>query len=409
MPQINTLTTSRKCDTDLLEEIQTPQIDFASENLPECPPAFISELSPNSEKKSSFRPILREAINISAVTINHERKLRTTPPEGEISASEAVDWPDGFLGVDLRPKLFDNVTKSWRLLDTGAMLSVVPPQPGDVQSDSIVLEAVDGSKIKTYGQRNQEVRLGRKTFKIKCVIADVKESILGWDFIQKNRLNFIWDQWGELYLQDSRSQIKTRLRYIPLPHGQVPRASSITPESTNSPGQVSPDSPEAQVFYAACVAALGKEEKVKIEPKYEDLINKFPGLLTPSFQDNSTKHNILHKIKIKDGAIPSKAKVRRLMPGSPREVKGKKAWEELVKLGVVERVKADADTSWTSALHLQKKGDSDDLRCCSDFRALNAASIEDMYPLPCLATFTHKLRGAKIFSKVDLSKAFYKK
>ena len=95
------------------------------------------------------------------------------------------------------------------------------------------------------------------------------------------------------------------------------------------------------------------------------------------------------------------------MPGSPREIKGKESWMELVKLGVVERVKADADTSWTSALHLQKKADSDDLRCCSDFRPLNEATVDDNYPLPCLATFTHKLRGAKIFSKVDLSKAFY--
>ena len=329
------------------------------------------------------------------------------PPPEEIAATDAVDWPDGFRGVDCRLKLFDNVTRTWRLLDTGAMVSVCPPSATDKLDKSFVLEAVDGSRIPTYGSKQIQVRLGRKTFKVKFIIADVKESILGWDFISQNKLNWIWDQWGNLFLQDSVSGIKTRLKFVSLPHGTLPGAKGLEVPSSGQP-PVSANSPEARAFYLACIKSLEQEGKQsEIKPKYAKLINKYSEILTPTFQDSSTRHKVFHKIKIIEGSVPSKAKVRKLLPGSPKEVKGKAAWMELVKLGVVERVKADADTTWTSALHLQPKPDGQELRPCSDFRDLNSKSVPESYPLPCISTFTHKLRGAKIFSKVDLKKAFY--
>ncbi|GIY20645.1 reverse transcriptase [Caerostris darwini] len=39
-----------------------------------------------------------------------------------------------------------------------------------------------------------------------------------------------------------------------------------------------------------------------------------------------------------------------------------------------------------------------------DFRTLNAQTIEDEYPIPCILDFTGELNGCKIFSHVDLVK-----
>ena len=47
-------------------------------------------------------------------------------------------------------------------------------------------------------------------------------------------------------------------------------------------------------------------------------------------------------------------------------------------------------------------------RLCGDYRQLNKMPIEDKYPIPNVQTLFHRLAGAKVFSKVDLMKAYHK-
>ena len=46
-------------------------------------------------------------------------------------------------------------------------------------------------------------------------------------------------------------------------------------------------------------------------------------------------------------------------------------------------------------------------RVCGDYRRLNAATSDDMYPVKHLTDFNANLRGSKIFSKVDLFKGYH--
>ncbi|GFW93368.1 hypothetical protein TNCV_2604861 [Trichonephila clavipes] len=55
---------------------------------------------------------------------------------------------------------------------------------------------------------------------------------------------------------------------------------------------------------------------------------------------------------------------------------------------------------------VSKKG-TFDWRPVGDYRALNAQTIKDKYPIPCLADFTANLHGSKVFSQVDLVKAYH--
>ena len=77
-----------------------------------------------------------------------------------------------------------------------------------------------------------------------------------------------------------------------------------------------------------------------------------------------------------------------------------------MKLGVVEKVDPKKYTSWSSPLHLVAKSDQT-MRPCSDFRKLNAKTVPEAYPLPNLKSFSHKLHGSKVFSKIDLMHAFH--
>merc|ERR1712079_218295 len=134
------------------------------------------------------------------------------------------------------------------------------------------------------------------------------------------------------------------------------------------------------IDWSGNVAKTEKEVKEVISQEYMDIINKYPEVLKPNFKEAKTKHGITHKIKIKQGASPCTTKVRPLLPGSQKAVEGQKAWQELVDLGIVEKVAANTPVPWSSALHLQPKA-SGGYRPCSDFRGLNLRSEDDDYPL----------------------------
>ena len=103
---------------------------------------------------------------------------------------------------------------------------------------------------------------------------------------------------------------------------------------------------------------------------------------------------------------PCRARVRRLLPGSPKEVKGKAKWLEMERLGIIERIQPHEATNWSSALHIAPK-DGTDVRICGDFRPLNNKTTLDHYPLPNLKDFTSKLLGCTLFTRLDLKSAFF--
>ena len=172
-------------------------------------------------------------------------------PGEEVPAISAVAWVKGsYGGLDCRPKLFDNATKSYKLMDTGAMVSVVKKSESDTVKMDKILRAVNGSAIKCYGTREVEIRLGRKSNKINAIVGDVDQDILGWDFIVKYRLGFEWSQFGDIYLVDKKAKISTPLKFMTLPAGSTIQTAAVH--------DLFPDklSPEVAAFELASVMAV---------------------------------------------------------------------------------------------------------------------------------------------------------
>jgi hypothetical protein len=56
-------------------------------------------------------------------------------------------------------------------------------------------------------------------------------------------------------------------------------------------------------------------------------------------------------------------------------------------------------------LFVKKKDES--LSLCIDYRPLNAVTIKNKYPLPCIDVLFDQLVGAKVFSKIDLRSDYH--
>ena len=143
----------------------------------------------------------------------------------------------------------------------------------------------------------------------------------------------------------------------------------------------------------------------KPEKKYQDILDKYPGLLQCDFKSEEPKHQVINHIDTGLNA-PCTAKPRKLLPGSPKAIKGKQCWDELEALGIVERVPPGQPTLWSSPLHFVDKANGE-LRAVGDFRGLNDRTSLDTYPLPNIRHFASKIRGATVFSRVDMLKAFH--
>lgn len=65
-----------------------------------------------------------------------------------------------------------------------------------------------------------------------------------------------------------------------------------------------------------------------------------------------------------------------------------------------------SSSPWASLILIKEKKDGS-WRICGDYRRLNAITDPDMYPVPYLQDFAANLYGKKIFSKLDLHKAYH--
>ncbi|KAA3484027.1 DNA/RNA polymerases superfamily protein [Gossypium australe] len=105
-------------------------------------------------------------------------------------------------------------------------------------------------------------------------------------------------------------------------------------------------------------------------------------------------------IELAPGTVPISIAPYRIAPTELKELKAK--LQELTDKGFASR----SCSLWGAPVLFVKSKDGS-MRLCIDYRQLNNVTVKNKYPLPRIDDLFDQLKGASVFSKIDLRSGYY--
>ena len=251
------------------------------------------------------------------------------------------------------------------LVDTGASLSLLPlrfSRHFSVVPSAVKLSSVEGKAVPVHGECLLTIGSKdlRRSYKWCFVIADIANAIIGADFLAAHKLS----------VSCSRA--------------------TLTDDVTG--------------FIAACkscsLSSFAPILAVPASQPVAQLLSEFSSVLQPvQFPLSSHQSGIPHVIDTGNNR-PVFSRPRQLRPELLNFAK--EEFKKLMEMGIIR----ESSSSWSSPLHMVKKGDGS-WRPCGDYRALNAITSPDRYPVPHIHHLMRQFHNCSVFSKIDLVKAYH--
>lgn len=248
------------------------------------------------------------------------------------------------------------------LVDTGSDVCCFPRRllPGRRWvPNNYTLSAANDSVIKTYGLYKVSLNLGlRRNFTWNFIVADVSTPIIGSDFLAHYHL---------------------------LPDCTLKR---LVDGTTG--------------LHANGLDRNVKQASVKsigTHVSHTELLADFPDITRPAGTPRDVKHGTVHYIRTTPGP-PVACKPRRL--NGERLVVAQSEFNAMLQDGTAR----PSDSAWSSPLHIVPKKGGTGWRPCGDYRALNARTVPDRYPVRNIQDFGLNISGCEVFGLVDLVKAY---
>ncbi|WVZ75874.1 hypothetical protein U9M48_023895 [Paspalum notatum var. saurae] len=124
------------------------------------------------------------------------------------------------------------------------------------------------------------------------------------------------------------------------------------------------------------------------------VVSEFPDVFPDSLLGMPPERDIEFSIELVPGTTPIYKKAYRIAV--------KKQIDELLENGFIR--KSTPPWAWPVLLTEKKDGS---LRMCVDYRGINAVTVKNKYPLPRIEDLFDQLKGACVFSKIDLRSGYH--
>jgi len=239
-----------------------------------------------------------------------------------------------------------------------------------------------------YVVNTLKIEIGDKSLETNLYVLDMQEFdvILGMDWLSKHHATIFcverkvvckWPGEEELHLLVAKTKL-------------LPRVISALKarKLLQSEGSIG--------FLMSVVAKGGKEltiNDVKI-------VKDFPEVFPDDLKDMPPEREIEFTIDLVSDSTPISKAPYRMAPKELHELKTQ--LEELLEKGFIR----PSVSPWGAPVLFVKKKDGS-MRMCIDYRELNRITIKNKYPLPRIEDLFDQLRGARVFSKIDLRSGYH--
>jgi hypothetical protein len=130
------------------------------------------------------------------------------------------------------------------------------------------------------------------------------------------------------------------------------------------------------------------------------IVSEFPDVFPEELPDMPPERKVEFAIEFIPGTAPISKKAYRV--SGPELVELKKQIDELLEKGYIR----PSTSPWAAPVLFVETKDGTK-RMCIDYRALNEVTIKNKYPMPQIEYLFDQLRGASVFSKIDLRSGYH--
>ncbi|CAL1395604.1 unnamed protein product [Linum trigynum] len=182
--------------------------------------------------------------------------------------------------------------------------------------------------------------------------------------------------------------------------GQRRRLTGLAPKVQESESLKSllKDIPQG-VLHALCMPSTDDDAFRQIPDAFQDMIRDFGDL----FEEPTTlppSRSITHRIQLKEAADAVNVRPYRYAHFQKEEIESQV--NKMLRDGLIR----PSTSPFSSPVLLVKKKDGT-WRFCTDYRALNAVTVKDRFPIPTVDDMLDELHGAAYFTKLDLRAGYH--